>query len=145
MDSNGKLIALGAVVTGLLIGYQKQVMADSGEEHLDKIAKSVVIAILSYLIATLMCIYAKHGYKRLNFIWAAILGSIFCSLFLNVVKFLLDNRKFSQSESMFVYLLNNIGDSTIRFLIALPIYCILSLMIFSTIHFTHKWLSRKIG
>jgi ABC-type Fe3+-siderophore transport system permease subunit len=139
------LIVFSAAITGLFFGYQRQVMADSGEKYPDKIIISVAVATLSYVAGALICIFAKHKYKKLDFIWAAVLGSAFCALFLNVIKYLFDNRRFNQSASVFAYIFGRIGDSAISFLIAFLIYSLLSVFIFGFIYLLSQWLMRILS
>ena len=138
-------IVFSSIITGVFIGYQRQVMADSGERYSDKISLSIAIAVLSYLAAALICTLTKHKYKELDFIWSAIIGSAFCSLFLNVIKYLYDNRRFSQSRSMLTYIFEKTGDSVISFLVAFSIYSLFSLFVFSFIFLSGKWIvGRKL-
>jgi hypothetical protein len=140
--SNLMSLVFSSIVTGLIIGYYKQKLADSGDIYIGKIFKSIVIAVLSYLLAIFLPVFVSKKYKNINYIWLALLGSAFCSLFLNVIKYLVDNWRFRKSASIIDYVSGQLSDSIIGFILSFPVYSITSLLVFSAVYFIDKRLSK---
>src|SRR6476620_7513297 len=93
---------LGMISSGLAIGYERQLFADSGEFNQYRITQSILISSLSYLIVFLVFLKFNKSQKARSlpgWVLMAITGAITCFFSLHVVKFALDNWQYRKSDS----------------------------------------------
>ncbi len=126
---------LGAVIVGLLIGFFRQKIADSGEVDAYKIATSMFLASCSYISVCLLLPKQTRIYKLPRWVWVALLGSVVCFLSIHVVKYLIDNWVYRTSDSLLEYLTGQLPDAAIGLFIIVPIYSLFALFIMATIMF----------
>ena len=76
-----KIITLISVLTaGLYVGYDRQIIADSGDLNLQKVYISVFIGGVSYLIGFLFLFWKDSFFKVPNWIFIIFLGSLICAI-----------------------------------------------------------------
>jgi hypothetical protein len=120
---------LGMLASGLFIGYERQVTADSGDRFLDKILVSMFIADGSYLLAFLLFPKRETVYKVPSWVLMAVLGSAICFLNLHVIKYSIDNWGYRKSDSVIEYMVDHLPDMGMGFLIITPIYSFVAFFI----------------
>ena len=120
---------LGMIASGLFVGYERQVIADSGDRFLDKIIVSMFIAGSSYLLAFLLFPKRETVYKIPSWVLMGVLGSAICFLNLHVIKYSIDNWGYRKSDSVAEYMLAHLPDTGMGFLVLMPLYSLVALLI----------------
>jgi hypothetical protein len=126
---------IGAITTGLFIGYERQIIADSGQVFPNKILTSILIATGSYFLAFLLC-NKRTIYHLPDWSLIAVFGSVICFFSLHVIKYSIDNWN----------AIGGIGISyfPVGLVIITPIYSFIALLIIGTIQFIH-WLVKFVA
>ena len=125
---------LVAVAAGLLIGYYRQRMADSGDSPLDKLLMSMFLASAGFAIG-FWVVKGLNLYSRTRYAWilVGVIGAVVCSLNLNVVYYAIHNLRYRGSRSLIEYgawILPNITQS---FLIMIIFYSIFAIVIIGSV------------
>lgn len=123
----------GMLFSGLVIGYERQRIADSGELIPDKIFISMLIATGTFLLAFLLLYGWLRQRKVPVWIVRALVGSTLCSLGLNVVYYVLSNQRYAEGRSLGQYVWWLLPDLTVSFLAAFLLYAVFSLSVLAII------------
>ena len=138
-DRSIKAISLaGMILSGILLGYSWQRIADSGQFKFRGIALTCLIAVGSYLLAYLLIEGRIRAGQATGWLLAAVVGSLFSAFNIRVVKFVIEsaNDPYSPSVSGQIY---QIG---IGFLFAAVAYVVVTIIVISTMHFLPRQLGR---
>jgi len=126
---------LGMIASGLLIGYERQITADSGELIRSNIVTSLLIASSSYLLVFLLLSSWKkiHWLKIPAWVLMAALGAVICSFNLHVVYYAIYNWRYRQGRALAEYIWWLLPDMSMSFLVGAVIYLVISLSILGVI------------
>lgn len=126
---------IGVSLAGLLIGYERQLLADSGQYDFNKVFVSMLIAGSSYMLAFVL-FHRSQSLRVPSWILVSVVGSILCFLNLHVIKFVIDN--WSNGNTF------NLKNYIIGFFIITPIYSFIALIIVGTIHYVGKFIIKYV-
>jgi hypothetical protein len=126
---------IGVIASGLLIGYERQLLADSGQYNSNKVFVSMPIAGGSYLLAFVL-FHRSQLLRVPSWIIISLFGSILCFLNLHVVKYAVDNWSYGKGVDLEHYITG--------FFIITPIYSLIALIIIGAIHFVGRLLVKFI-
>ena len=125
---------LGVLIVAVLIGFERQRLADSGQIIREKIITSITITTIAYLLAFLVTRSSRFKAVRIpQWMIMGISGGICCSFALHVLYYLVANRQYGIDKSFFQYvwlLLPNVMSS---FLATSFIYSLVTLVILALI------------
>jgi H+/Cl- antiporter ClcA len=129
---------LGMIISGLVIGYEAQIIADSGGFNQDDIIQSMFASSIAYLIGFLIFsvfVNTTRFWHIPRWILMAITGSIFCFLSLHVIKFAFDNWQYKEFNSISnsQYFLMVLGNLIQGIIIISPIYSFIAVLIMGTL------------
>ena len=121
---------LSAAASGVLIGYFRQRLADSGQLKFDKLSMSMLLGSTSFVLA--FCLVKRlQSYRRIVWPWAfvAVAGSVICSFTLHVVYYSIHNLKYKYSRSYVEYIAWTLPDMALSFVFAIFLYSALAICI----------------
>jgi ABC-type amino acid transport system permease subunit len=137
------LVFLGCIICGSLIGYYWQIMADSGEIHIQKIATTCTLAIGSYLAAFLMAVRLKKNRESQIWLFVAITGSVLCAFTTRVIKWLVENWRYRESSSIRDYVISQLPQVGLSFILNIPVYAVIALAVIGTTHLVGRQLRHE--
>ena len=121
---------LSAAASGVLIGYFRQRLADSGQLQFEKLSMSMLLASTSFVLG--FCLVRRlQSYRRIVWPWAfvAVAGSVICSFTLHVVYYSIHNLKYNYSRSYVEYIALRLPDMALSFVLAIFLYSTLAVCI----------------
>ena len=126
---------LGAMLSGICIGYLRHRLADSGELHTDKMLFSMLLATASFAFA-FWIVRLWTEYSRGVRTWgvAAVLGSIICSFSLHVALYAVHNLRYKGSRSSIEYILWILPSMIPSFLFAAFVYSVIAFFMMGALH-----------
>lgn len=134
-----KTIALvGMILSGILLGYAWQRIADSGLFQFRRIVFTCLISVGSYLAAFWLVEWRLGTRRASGWLLAAIVGSLLSAFNIKVVKFLIVNAQDPYSPSV----TEQIYQIGVGFLSLAVVYVIVTIIVISTIQFVARQLSR---
>jgi hypothetical protein len=141
-DYNWFLNLLGLGTSGILIGIYWQRLADSGEVNLRKIIITSSISTLSYVVSFLLIDWLRSPSKPYPWLFAVALGSVLCSLNLRIIKFLIDNWQYRESDSILSYIGETLAYTGSSFVLNAAVFIVVALIITSGILILGRQLHR---
>jgi hypothetical protein len=134
------LSLLGLAVSGTLLGFYCQKLADSGQLQSRKIFLACVVSAGSYLVAFFVIETLGRSRRGSHWVVSTIAGSVLSAFNLKVVKFMVANT-LDQYSSVF----EEIYEIGVRFLIAAVIFVVVAIIIIGVIQFLGRRLERMFG
>jgi hypothetical protein len=141
-DYDWFLHLLGLGISGILIGIYWQKMADSGEANLRKIMITSSISTLSYVVSFLLIDRLRRPSKPYYWLFAAALGSALCSVNLRIIKFLIDNWRYRESDSILSYVGASLAYTGASSVLNAAVFIVVALIITSGILISGRQLHR---
>lgn len=138
-DRSIKVISLvGMILSGVLLGYSWQRIADSGQFQFRRIALTCLISVGSYLFAYLLVERRIRAGRTTGWLLAAIIGSLLSAFNVKVVKFVIESAHdpYLPSVSEMIY---RVG---LGFLFSALAYVVVTIIVLSTMHFLARQLGR---
>lgn len=135
----GRTLTLsGLILSGTLLGFYWQRMADSGDVQMPKIMQTCVISVGSYLLAFLVVETFKIHRDGWHWVLSSFIGSVFCAFNIKVIRFLIANAQDPFSPSF----LEQLDLIAFGFLTCAVFFSAISLLIVATIHLLGRSLER---
>jgi hypothetical protein len=128
----------GMILSGTLLGFHWQRVADSGDLQMPKIMLTCAISAGSYLIAFLVVEKFKIRREGWHWVLSSFIGSVFSAFNIKVVKFLIANAQHPYAPSF----LEQLDLIAFGFLVCAVFFSALSLLIVATIHLLGRSLER---
>ncbi len=128
----------GMILSGTLLGFYWQRMADSGDLQTPKILLTCALSVASYLIAFFVVETFKIPREGWQWVLSSFIGSVFSALNIKVVRFLIANAQDPYSPSF----LEQLDRIAFGFLICALFFSAFSLLIVATIHLLGRSLER---
>ena len=138
---NKALSLAGLIISGILLGYYWQKLADSGQIHIPKIVLTCTTSVGSYLIAFLVIELLGKARQRSHWLIYASLGSVLSAFNIKVVRFLIENIHDRYLPPLYEELI----DIAPGFLGTAIIYTIVTIIIMATIHLLGRQLERMFS
>lgn len=130
----------GMTISGTLLGFYWQRMADSGRLQVWKIIITCVVSAGSYLIAFFVIETFGRSRRGSHWVVPAIAGSVLSAFNIKVVKFMIENAQ-DQYSSVFGELYQ-IG---VGFLITSVVFVVVAIIIIAAFHFLGRRLVRMFA
>ena len=134
------LFLSGLVLSGTLLGFYWQRMADSGDLQAPKILLTCAISVGSYVIAFFVVETFKIRREHWQWVLASFIGSVFSAFNIKVVRFLITNAQDPYSPSF----LEQLDEIASGFLACAVFFSVTSLLIVATIYLLGRSLERLL-
>jgi hypothetical protein len=128
----------GMILSGTLLGFYWQRIADSGDLQMPKILLTCAISVGSYLIAFFVVESFKIRREGWQWVLASFIGSVFSAFNIRVVRFLIANAQDPYSPSF----LEQLDLIVFGFLACALFFSAISLLIVTTIQLVGRSLER---
>jgi hypothetical protein len=128
----------GMILSGTLLGFYWQRMADSGDLQMPKILLTCAISVGSYLIAFFVVETFKIQRDGWQWVLSSFIGSVLSAFNIKVVRFLIVNAQDPFSPSF----LEQLDLVAFGFLACAVFFSAISLLIVATIHLLGRSLER---
>jgi hypothetical protein len=128
------------IISGTLLGFYWQRMADSGDLQVPKIMLTCAISVGSYLIAFLVVETFKIRRESWHWVLSSFMGSVVSAFNIKVVRFLIANAQDPFSPSF----LEQLDLIAFGFLACAEFFFAISLLIVATIHLLARSVERLI-
>ena len=134
-----KAISLfGMILSGVLLGYSWQRIADSGQVQFRRIAFTCLISVGSNLIAFLLVESRIRTGQASGWLLAATVGAVLSAFNIKVVKSVIESANDPYSPSV----LGQFYQIGLGFLFAAVTYVVVTIMVISAIQFVARQLAR---
>lgn len=131
----------GLIISGILLGYYWQKLADSGQIKIWNIVLTCAISVGSYLIAFFVIELLGKARHSSHWLVYAIAGSALSAFNIKVVKYLIVNRHDQFSPPLY----ERVFDITPGFLATAVVYVIVAIIIMATVHLLGRQLERMFS